>query len=638
VGVAVYFLMGGSSEERPNVTVAGLSPPQTLPSPPASPEEKEKPPKDRTKSEDDSKPSPPSASPPPPSPPEAAKPRGPTVKISAARLAAELATDGDQARKKYENRLLQVSGLFDRWADPKSARGLFAVEGPVISFVLPKLLLARQAREEIQKNRPVTVKGRFSGDGSLQEAEILPVSPPADDLYLGREMEISGHVVAVVPISEKSEYPTLLLERDTDSRVGIDCLFPKSEEAELKKLMLGSFVTISTTCSGRAWRGKDDFYVRFDNCRLVYTTAPASSHILRFPVTQVLRDYEEDLRTALPATADFDPNRRTVTAEQLAKEFNQDCKSFDKTYRNKIIIVSGRLYRKGDRNVTLDTGQTNSPLKIQCFFTKQAFRQLNDSQNLTIRGMCSGMSNGQNLRLDNCESFDSAAKGDQPRLTADFLPCKPGPALVYELATLPVESKGPPLAFRKVFTWIEGGIMERTTTHVGRLPKGSNLTDPDTFKDWMTAKTTKKYSQAEPACHCRIYGGFVELGQEFIAADGQKSIAWEPVLKLGTKKGESWEWTRQATKHQCKLVEFQEQKNRASAIVKEAIANLKRPDVYVEVRHVYVKDVGEVEREEAVRLPSGQMKIVSRMRLVEEGKAHVLETPKQNTDRRVSGE
>jgi hypothetical protein len=105
-------------------------------------------------------------------------------------------------------------------------------------------------------------------------------------------------------------------------------------------------------------------------------------------------------------------------------------------------------------------------------------------------------------------------------------------------------------------------------------------------------------------------------------------------MKLGVKKGESWEWTRGTIRHQCKLVDIQQQENtgersaaedllqkmpttRSTATIRESITDIKRPDVYREIRHVFVKDVGEVEREEATRLPSGQMKIGSLMRLTE---------------------
>src|SRR4029077_11203157 len=122
-----------------------------------------------------------------------------------------------------------------------------------------------------------------TGDYYLQDAEILPVSPPADELYLGKEIELSGHVVALILMSDKSEYPTIKLERPTDSLVDIDCLFPKSDEPELKKLLPGSFVTISSTCSGRVTHGKDQNHVRFDNCRLISTTGPTSPQVSRLP-------------------------------------------------------------------------------------------------------------------------------------------------------------------------------------------------------------------------------------------------------------------------------------------------------------------------------------------------------------------
>jgi tRNA_anti-like len=713
VGVAVYFFVIAPPNQQPKMKVAALpSQPVTAPTPPDS-KDKDKSLHEAAKSED-SPILPEASSSSPPAKTETLKPEAPAIKISAARLADEWTMDADLAKKKYESKLLQVTGLFDRWVDAKSPRGLFAVEGPAICFVLPKLVAARKARAELLQGRPITVKGRFSttppppfppspidgegrpsgtpqsadspaaqegtltsppagegktkeapsspiagedkgagkptspgppaaggksrtigggGDFFLQDAEILPLSPPADALYLGKEMELSGHVIAVIPASENSEYPTLKLERETNCRVDNDCLFPKSDEAEVKKLTPGSFVTLSCTCSGRSLRRKDDYSVRFDNCHIIYTTAPASSQIARLPVIHVLRDYEEDLRTALPPAFDSDPNAKTMTAAQLAKEFKQDSKTFEKGYRNKILVVTGKLYRKGDRNVILETGQTDNPLRIQCFFTRQSFLKLENNPDHTIRGLCSGLTGGQTLRLDNCESLDTVAKVDQPRLTVDYLPSKPGQVLVYDLATHPMESKGAALAFRKVFTWTEGGIVERAITHAGRLPKGKNLTDPEVFKDWITLKTTKKYSQSEPPSRLRVFGGFIEIGQEFTSQEGQKSVSWEPVIKLGLKKGESWEWSRGSERHQCKVIDIElpdaggrgAATRRSTATIREAITDLKRPDLYAEIRHVFVRNVGEVEREETARLPSGQMKVISLMRLAEDGNARAQE-------------
>jgi hypothetical protein len=725
VGVAGYFFLVAPSNEPSKMKTAALPsqpPPAATSTDAKDAKDKDTSLKETAKSEDPPISQDPSISPEvsPAQPyvkPETSKPEAPAIKISAARLAAEWTMDADLAKKKYQSKFLQVTGLFDRWADAKSPRGLFAVDGPAICFVLPKLLAARRARAELQPGRPITVRGRFSatvpapfslpqaggeggagetsqpaptpseqegtlasppaqegrtketsssptaaenkgtgkptipdpltaggkniavGDFFLKDAEILPLSPPADDIYLKREMELSGHVVAVIPSSEKSEYPILRLERETNCRVDNDCLFPKTDEPELRKLSPGSFVTLSCTCSGRALRRKDEYYVRFDNCRVIYTTAPASSQIVRLPVAEVLRDYGEDLRTALPPAFDSNPNVKTITAAQLAKEFKQDSKAFEKSYRNKVIVVAGKLYRKGDQNVILDTGQTDNPLKIQCFFSRQAFLELKDGQDFTIWGLCGGLTMGQTLRLDNCQSIDSVAKTEQLRLTVDYLPSKPGQVFVYDVATLPLDSKAGVLTFRKVFAWMEGGIVERTVSHAGRLPKGRNLTDPDVFKDWIALKTTKKYSQSEPPLRVRVFGGFIEIGQEFISLEGQKSLSWDPVIKLGVKKGESWEWTRGSQRHQCKIIDIRAQENggrgaftrRSTATIREAITDLKRPDALVEITHVYVKDLGEVEREEAARLPNGQMKVISLMKLVEDDSSRAQEDRSMQT-------
>jgi hypothetical protein len=42
------------------------------------------------------------------------------------------------------------------------------------------------------------------------------------------------------------------------------------------------------------------------------------------------------------------------------------------------------------------------------------------------------------------------------------------------------------------------------------------------------------------------------------------------------------------------------------------------PEKYLEIRHIYVRDVGEVERQESVRLVSGQIRVHSIMKLIED--------------------
>jgi len=61
-----------------------------------------------------------------------------------------------------------------------------------------------------------------------------------------------------------------------------------------------------------------------------------------------------------------------------------------------------------------------------------------------------------------------------------------------------------------------------------------------------------------------------------------------------------------------------EHKGRASIVVLETITRAAPLEQYFEIRHVYVKDIGEVERQESARLASGQMRVVSLMTLIED--------------------
>jgi hypothetical protein len=285
----------------------------------------------------------------------------------------------------------------------------------------------------------------------------------------------------------------------------------------------------------------------------------------------------------------------------------------------------------------LDTGSTNEALKIQCYFTPHNYRFVDDRSEYTVRGLCSGVSNAQLLRLDNCQLFDSSAPAERRLLTADYLPFKPGLSLTYDQVVGSMDGSGAPRAVRRVFSFLEGGTISTSITHTYKLPASTRISASLNLKNWTSARATQKVYKEGPTLYYRLNGSVVELGQKTSGQQSQPSsvpegaliIEYQPVLKLGAKAGESWKYSHGSDLHQYTLVKFDEHKGRSSAVIKEVVTNIAKPERYFEIQHVYVQEVGEVEQIESSRATSGLMRIYSVMRLVEENELSSEGPPKK---------
>src|SRR5262249_54262676 len=112
-------------------------------------------------------------------------------------------------------------------------------------------------------------------------------------------------------------------------------------------------------------------------------------------------------------------------------------------------------------------------------------------------------------------------------------------------------------------------------------------------------------------------GGFLEIGERIVTKTGATEMAWESALKLGARPGASWSWSHQNIDHQLTLVQFDRHRGRPAAIIKET-ARLPGSTAPVEIRHVYVLGVGEVERRDYLRIGGSETRVLREKRLVED--------------------
>ncbi|HEV3081807.1 MAG TPA: hypothetical protein VGY66_18650 [Gemmataceae bacterium] len=542
------------------------------------------------------------------------------IKLSAPRLAHELATKPEETKRKYLDKTLELSGLFDKVQTTSPPAGTFLVQGPFLGCNLggvPAKVL--QAWLALPHAQPFTVRGVFEKDGLLHNCELLPLSAAADEQYKGKVIEVSGGVAEVGTQGEQ-EFPMIRLERETNGLLDVTCLFPKGDEAQVQTVKAGTPVTIRGTCNGRH-STSDNLYVRLDNCRLVHTTAPEPP-IQRLDAIALVREYEEDLYPSLytPPVA-WKEDAKPLSIAQLGKEFAKDGKAaFEKNYQNKILTITGRVQRRVHPNaLLLESGETDRPLMLQGFFTKRKLAGFDEQQACCIQGLCTGMLNTNTLRLDNCEFFDPLANKDPRRLTPEHFPYKPGTDLTYDIVIFPTGSKREATFMREVYFLRDGGLVQSMTTHRGTFVPGKSPQDPALLDNWLTNKKTKHVRLPGPVYFYRVAGVHIEIGHRVPTKDGGAETVWEPVLKLGARRGDTWKSQEGSTRRQYTLVKFDEHRGRPCAIIKETVnGNTELDQRSLEIRHVYVLGLGEVEREEAQPLPSGEKKIISLKRLVED--------------------
>jgi serine/threonine protein kinase len=203
-------------------------------------------------------------------------------------------------------------------------------------------------------------------------------------------------------------------------------------------------------------------------------------------------------------------------------------------------------------------------------------------------------------------------------ITEDFLPYKSGTKLTYIVVNYRPDGLGIALHQRNDFK--DRGLVETTTTKAGTVARGSKYFGGATIKWGMTGPQATalgiKLNKAQFPTHVRIENGQVEIGQHLAKT---AEIFWEPVLKIGAKVNESWEWKMPtgATK-KFTVVKFEPREGKQAVIVKSAVPIPVPPDSEVVTEHIFAKGVGEIQRS-TVRQTKGQPAVTMlEMKLVDE--------------------
>lgn len=151
----------------------------------------------------------------------------------------------------------------------------------------------------------------------------------------------------------------------------------------------------------------------------------------------------------------------------------------------------------------------------------------------------------------------AAAGKDENGESESFLPHIPGTSREYVQVIYPPD--GPATALMLKVLHKDNGEIEKTTVKLGRLNGSKGLFDGGEV-EWLKDVTIpSKFPH-----HHRVNGEFIEEGSH-PAENG--TITWEPVLKVGAKPDDSWEWNPSQLFHKRYTVTKRTEWNGKAALV-----------------------------------------------------------------------
>jgi hypothetical protein len=438
---------------------------------------------------------------------------------------------------------------------------------------------------QLAMGQPVTLRGEYSAPLKLLDTLVVRTSAIADEKYKDKTFELLGAVVQQVFLDGEGDekFPFLTLEPpSTDCPISIRCVFRPSERDNLATIQSGQSLTIRGLCSGRL--GK---IVRLHECRIIKPTDLTDPDVMKFPANVVFSAYESDL---LPAPRP-DPSIAPIplTAERLGAVFTSDLELARERYVFRMLEVSGRLIKKdaAARKVILE-GRTNDRYQIEVVFSPANFEFIRNDKEITVRGYCVGVRD-RFIRLEGGELIDH-----EPRTVPEFLPFHLGRELVYErlVVTSPKSNEYEILSVRVA----EPDQIRTTLIRVGRFQGGT------LFGERTPPRWDKKPKSGYPplVAQHRLRNDTVEI-RAIPAPPRQPGAWWDPVLKLGFKKGESWsaEYSEDGATHTVTYTVLdigKDERGRQLLELRRVEKNSRDPNNWYEDTITYARGIGEIKR------------------------------------------
>jgi hypothetical protein len=534
--------------------------------------------------------------------------------LTAAALLQEYGEGPPACDQKYDGKDLLVRGIYHQYSlgkvtvisgDPKAYSLVFTLASPPDAragdlFPDPGLT----------PGQSVVLRGTYQSGCRFSDATIELTDSPAERAYTGKPVWLEGAFVRSVNGPTGSvPFPTVVLEpHATDSKVAVTCFFKSSDSEEILKLKPGQKVDVRGRCAGRNYLA-----VRLDNCSLVDAANPPGAEVTKVATIAFFTEFEADLLPA-PRVMPRDPTIEPlpVTAEGLGHAFHVDPRSANIAYRNKVVQLSGYVKERhaATRMLVFQCG-TDTTYSIAALFSPNAFDNLPDEKTMVIRGVCSGTSGGY-VRIESAEYAEISDGAAALRTDLDFLPYRLGKEYIVDQVA---PSRGKESAIRRTVIGFSGDdkihvVLQKS----GTIPGHSLFRDPPPEPKW--ANYTPK---TQPLLrHYRIREGTVEIGQ---------GDFWEPVLKAGLKRGQSWSTKfpdgRTAT---YTVTGFAKQPGTELDIldIRRTLRSPTDPTRWEETASTYVRGIGEVRRITSNRTDRGESMVISELKLVSDGSAGEL--------------
>ena len=189
------------------------------------------------------------------------------------------------------------------------------------------------------------------------------------------------------------------------------------------------------------------------------------------------------------------------------------------------------------RTLVLETG-TSQKYQLAAVFTPARYALVRDHSELVIRGVCVGAV-GKFVRIENAEGGPDPGAAASARTTSDYLP-PPGRAGVGLRSAHPASRAGHDREYpitRFSLHFIEPDLIRMTPLRSGTVSKGTLFADPPAAPKW-TKDLTRQKGLGQTSQH-RVTDGAIETRDRPVPP-AQPGAWWNPVFKIGMRKGEMW--------------------------------------------------------------------------------------------------
>jgi hypothetical protein len=585
----------------------------TLPAPPGGPTETAKPlPKEP----------PPKPKEEPPKAKEAAPaPAAPEVRqYTVQQLLAERGANPTSFDKQFDKQPFVLRGFLARTKDGVG----YLADGPTDPGIpcVPLLGVGFAPAPEfgpLRTGQGVAVGGVYAPGPRLVGCRVVESGLGADPQYRDKDVEVAGVIASIdggtgAP-GGPGALPSVTLDTFlTDCPVAVKFVFRKSEREKLQLRAPGQPVAIRGRCAGRLFRT-----VLFDDCLLLEGGDPEIPGVLRVSSAKLVADYEGDmLKAPRPDPLTNPPTQ--IGADALAGAFGANERAATAKFGNTFVCVTGRVVQRtpGSGQLVMEAGTTHK-YQVLLRFIPLKYAQVPElNVPIKVVGVCAGVTAGPQpyVVLENCQYTDPEKPDPMKRITPGYFPFERDREYVFDvLSPGPAAAKEHPIRQVRV-KCVEPDLIQTLALRQGTFPKttfmGEEAAQPKWTKDFTTLpKNVPETSQVR----------ITDAGVETRLRPPPPAVAppiWEPVLKFGARKDETWSGlTSDGRLVVCKVVSFaRDAVGRPTLEVLRVVKNPRDPR-WEETLITYKHGVGEVRRVTVQFGGAGTGTVIRETRLVE---------------------